>query len=51
MPHAEDGSITIKELHPTFAAEVGNVDFNFNNLTDEQFDEIYKAITKVRVYD
>lgn len=45
MPHKEDSSITIKELHPTFAAEVHGV--NFQDLTDEQFDEIYKAITKV----
>ena len=45
MPHKEDSTITIKELHPTFAAEVHGVDFE--NLTDEQFDEIYQAITKV----
>lgn len=45
MPHREDSTITIKELHPTFAAEVHGV--NFQGLTDEQFDEVYKAITKV----
>lgn len=45
MPHKENSTITIKELHPTFAAEVHDVDFQ--NLTDEQFDEIYQAITKV----
>lgn len=45
MPHREDSNVTIKELHPTFAAEVRGVDFQ--NLTDDQFDEIYKAITKV----
>lgn len=45
MPHKEDSNITIKELHPTFAAELHGVDFQ--NLDDAQFDEIYKAITKV----
>lgn len=45
MPHKEESKITVKELHPSFAAEVAGVDFQ--NLDDEQFGEIYKAITKV----
>ena len=38
-------TISIKELHPTFAAEVEGV--NFQNLSDEQFNEIFAAMAKV----
>lgn len=41
-------TISIKKLHPTFAAEVTNVDFQ-NGITDEQMDEILAAITKYGV--
>lgn len=37
--------ITVKELHPTFAAEIGNV--NFQDLSEEQFGEIVQALSKV----
>ncbi|KAK3321481.1 alpha-ketoglutarate-dependent 2,4-dichlorophenoxyacetate dioxygenase [Cercophora scortea] len=37
-------TITVKELHPTFGAEVSGVDFE--NSTDEQFDEIVAAMAK-----
>ncbi|KAI1099230.1 taurine catabolism dioxygenase [Jackrogersella minutella] len=37
-------TITVKELHPTFGAEVGGV--NFQNLSDEQFREILAAMAK-----
>ncbi|OCL11759.1 alpha-ketoglutarate-dependent 2,4-dichlorophenoxyacetate dioxygenase [Glonium stellatum] len=37
-------TITVKELHPTFAAEVEGVDFQ--NLTEEQFREVVAAVTK-----
>lgn len=40
-------TISIKELHPTFGAEVEGVDWQ--NMTDEQFDEIVEAMAKVRV--
>lgn len=46
MPHKEDSKISINELHPTFAAEVSGVDFS-GDVSKEDFDEIYKAITKV----
>ena len=46
MPHKEENQISIVELHPTFAAEVHGVDFS-GDVSDEQFDEVYKAITKV----
>lgn len=39
-------TITVKELHPTFAAEVSGV--NFHNLSEEQFSEIIDAMAKVR---
>lgn len=39
-------TITVKELHPTFGAEIEGVDFD--NLTDEQFSEVKAALTKVR---
>ena len=38
--------LQIKPLHPTFAAEVEGVDFQ--NLSDEVFDEILAAMAKVR---
>ncbi|RFU35443.1 hypothetical protein B7463_g865, partial [Scytalidium lignicola] len=37
-------TITVKELHPTFGAEVEGVDFH--NLSDEQFNEIVAAMAK-----
>ena len=40
-------TITVRELHPSFAAEVNGV--NWNNVTDEQFDEIVQAMAKVRI--
>lgn len=46
MPHKEDSKISIVELHPTFAAEVYGVDFS-GEVSKEDFDEVYKAITKV----
>ena len=39
-------TITVKEVHPTFAAEVEGVDWK--NLSDEQFREIFAAMAKVR---
>lgn len=39
-------TITVKELHPTFAAEVSGVDFQ--NLSDNQFQEVMAAMAKVR---
>jgi alpha-ketoglutarate-dependent 2,4-dichlorophenoxyacetate dioxygenase len=49
MPHKEDSKISIVELHPTFAAEVYGVDFSddVRGVSQEDFAEIYKAITKV----
>jgi len=38
--------IKVKELHPTFAAEISGVDFS-NPLKDEVFEEIQSAVTKV----
>jgi alpha-ketoglutarate-dependent 2,4-dichlorophenoxyacetate dioxygenase len=38
-------TITIKELHPTFGAEVQGV--NFAQLSDEQFQEVQAALAKV----
>ena len=46
MPHKEESKLNIVELHPTFAAEVYDVDFS-QGVSDDDFDEIYKAITKV----
>ncbi|KAI1380214.1 taurine catabolism dioxygenase [Hypoxylon crocopeplum] len=37
-------TITVKELHPTFGAEVSGV--NFNDLSEEQFSEILAAMAK-----
>jgi alpha-ketoglutarate-dependent 2,4-dichlorophenoxyacetate dioxygenase len=39
--------ITVKEIGPTFAAEVEGVDFS-QEIPQEVFDEILKAITKVK---
>ena len=38
-------TITVHELHPTFAAEVSGVDFQ--NVSEEQFSEIVAAMAKV----
>lgn len=38
-------TIAVKELHPTFGAEVSGV--NFQDLSDEQFREIVSAMAKV----
>lgn len=38
--------ISVKELHPTFAAEISGVDFSLP-LSDEVFREIFQAVTKV----
>jgi hypothetical protein len=47
MPHKQDESrIVAVPLHDTFAAEVRGVDFS-KELSDEDFNEVYKAITKV----
>ncbi|KAK6957123.1 hypothetical protein Daesc_002408 [Daldinia eschscholtzii] len=40
-------TITVKELHPTFGAEVSGV--NFQDLSDEQFGEIIAAMAKYGV--
>ncbi|EXJ62758.1 alpha-ketoglutarate-dependent 2,4-dichlorophenoxyacetate dioxygenase [Cladophialophora yegresii CBS 114405] len=40
-------TLSIKKLHPTFAAEVEGV--NFQNLSDEQFQEIFAAMAKYGV--
>lgn len=39
-------TIKVKELHPTFGAEVEGVDFN--NLSEETLQEILSAMAKVR---
>jgi len=47
MPHAEEYKhVQIKELHPTFGAEVFGVDFS-QPVSDEVFADILAAITKV----
>ncbi len=38
-------TLTVRELHPTFGAEVEGVDFE--NLTDEGLQEILAAMAKV----
>ena len=54
MPHAKDGRdidfklIQVKELHPTFGAEVQGVDFS-KAVGQDVFSEIHKAITKVSI--
>ncbi len=50
MPHKNEFNlIEVKELHPTFAAEITGVDFS-EPLSDEVFAEIFKAITTVIFY-
>ena len=39
-------TLSIKELHPTFGAEVSGVDFS-QNIPDDVFEEILKAMAKV----
>ena len=39
--------ISVKKLHPTFAAEISGVDFS-SPLSDEVFQEISQAVTEVR---
>lgn len=46
MPHREDTTIRITELHPTFAAEVRGVDFS-KDIPHDVFQEVLEAITKV----
>lgn len=52
MPHATKDDypgfklIQVKELHPTFGAEVDGVDFS-QPVTEDVFSEIHQAITKV----
>ena len=49
MPHAtesEFGLIEVRELHPTFGAEVLGVDFA-KPVPEDVFAEIYKAISNV----
>lgn len=49
MPHAEPYKhIQVKELHPTFGAEVFGVDFS-QPVPDDVFEDILAAITKVGV--
>jgi alpha-ketoglutarate-dependent 2,4-dichlorophenoxyacetate dioxygenase len=40
-------TITVEELHPTFAAEVKGVDFA--RLSEKQFKEVTAALAKVSV--
>ena len=40
--------IQVKELHPTFGAEIHSVDFS-KPVPEDVFSEIYKAITKVSI--
>lgn len=49
MPHAVENEykfIKAKPLHPTFVAEVSNVDFS-QPVSEDVFAEILSAITKV----
>src|SRR5580692_7888000 len=52
MPHATSDDdndfkhIQVKELHPTFGAEIHSVDFS-KPVPEDVFSEIYKAITRV----
>lgn len=39
-------TIMVKQLHPTFGAEVVGADFT--NMTDEQFNETKQAMAQVR---
>ena len=38
--------LSIKELHPTFGAEVSGLDFS-QNIPDDAFEEVLKAMAKV----
>lgn len=49
MPHREN-NFTIRELHPSFAAEISGLDFS-QPIPDSTFEELLAAIAKVRVYD
>lgn len=49
MPHRES-NFTIRELHPSFAAEISGLDFS-QPIPDSTFEELLAAIAKVRVYD
>jgi alpha-ketoglutarate-dependent 2,4-dichlorophenoxyacetate dioxygenase len=40
-------TITVKELHPTFCAQVDGV--NFPNPSEEQFQEVLAAMAKVSI--
>jgi alpha-ketoglutarate-dependent 2,4-dichlorophenoxyacetate dioxygenase len=47
MPHAEPFKrIQVKELHPTFGAQILGVDFS-KPVSDDVFAEVLAAITKV----
>ena len=47
MPHAvEFNLIQVKELHPTFGAEVSGVDFS-RPIPENVFQELWKAVNKV----
>jgi alpha-ketoglutarate-dependent 2,4-dichlorophenoxyacetate dioxygenase len=47
MPHAVDFNlIQVKELHPTFGAEVHGVDFS-RPVPEDVFQELWKAVNKV----
>lgn len=48
MPHKEESSFVINELHPTFAAEIRGIDFS-KEITPDVFNQVYEAITKVRL--
>lgn len=39
-------TLTIKELQPTFGAEVSGLDFS-QNIPDDAFEEVLKAMAKV----
>jgi len=43
-------TLTVKELHPTFGAEVSGIDFT-QPVPDEQFQEILAAMAKVRGFE
>lgn len=46
MPHKEDATLHITELHRSFAAKVEGVDFT-KPIPPDEFEEIHKAITEV----
>lgn len=47
MPHKDESQLSIKQLHPTFAADVYGVVFGEDGVGPETFEQIYEAITKV----